>query len=286
MPEFSPSLYADLERLNERPKPFEVYTARDLWTDEHTSQRMLAFHLDGEIDVSSRSTKFIEESVTWMAARFHLPEGRRVFDFGCGPGLYTSRLAQLGATVSGVDFSKRSLNYARKQAEQDGLEIDYHEADYLDLQIDGQFDLVTLVMYDFCALSPMQRSAMLERFGRILSPEGRVVLDVYSLAAFEQREESSIYEKNLLDGFWSPLPYYGFLNTFKYDQENVVLDKYTIIETDRSRQIYNWLQYFSVEALEDELPPAGLEIEEVLGDVAGQPFNSQRPEFAVVLKKS
>ena len=133
-PEFSSSLYADLERINARPEPFEVYTAKDLWTDEHTSERMLAFHLDREIDVSSRRTEFIEQAVAWMADRFHLSHGRRVIDFGCGPGLYTSRLAKRGATVSGVDFSPRSIHYARRQAEQDGLEIDYHEANYLNCQ--------------------------------------------------------------------------------------------------------------------------------------------------------
>ena len=284
-PELSSSLFADLERLNERPEPFEIDTVSDLWTDEHTSQRMLAFHLDGEIDVSSRRTEFIEASVAWMASRFNLSDGRRVIDLGCGPGLYTSRLARLGATVRGVDFSPRSIRYAREQAEQDGLDIDYHEANYLDCQTDEDFDLATLIMCDFCALSPAQRSSLLVTIDRLLRPEGRVVLDVYSLDAFDQREESASYGKNLLDGFWSSRPYYGFLNTFKYDPQKVILDKYTILEADRSRQIYNWLQYFSVESLERELLPGGFEIEEVLGDVAGRPLKAQQSEFAVVLKR-
>ncbi|NEQ46672.1 MAG: class I SAM-dependent methyltransferase [Leptolyngbya sp. SIOISBB] len=284
LPNFSASFYADLERINDRPEPFEIYTAKDLWTDEHTSQQMLAFHLNGELDVSSRRIEFIEVSVGWLADRFKLSSGSRVIDFGCGPGLYASRLANLGAAVTGVDFSPRSISYARKQAEQDGLEIDYHEANYLDFEPDGKFDLATLIMCDFCALSPEQRSAMLRMIDRHLSPEGRVVLDVHSLSAFEQKEESASYRKNLLDGFWSPYQYFGFLNTFKYDPEKVILDKYTIIEPARTRQIYNWLQYFSVEMLERELESTGFEIEEVLGDVAGRPFTPQQSEFAVVLK--
>ncbi len=282
--EFSSSLYSDLEWINDRPQPFECYTAKELWTNEHTSQRMLAFHLDGDVDVSSRRLEFIDASVGWMADRFNLAKGSRVIDFGCGPGLYTSRLAKLGAAVSGVDFSPRSISHARKQAEQDGLDIAYHEADYLDFQPDGQFDLVTLIMCDFCALSPMQRSTLLEKFARLLSPVGRVVLDVYSINAFQQREESSRYEKNLLDGFWSPQPYFGFLNTFKYEAEKVILDKYTIVGPESIRQIYNWLQYFSVEMLESELKSTPFEIEEILGDVAGGPFGPQLSEFAVVLK--
>ncbi len=282
----SEALYVDLERINDRPKPFEVYTANELWADEHTSEQMLAFHLNGEVDISSRRSEFIEESVAWMAARFNVAAGQRVIDFGCGPGLYTSRLAKLGATVCGVDFSPRSIQYARNKAGQGGLQIAYYNANYLEFQPDGDFDLVTLIMCDFCALSPAQRSSLLRKFGQILAPSGRVVLDVYSLSAFEQREESSIYKQNLTGGFWSPNPHYEFLNTFKYESEKVALDKYTIIEPDRLRVVNNWFQYFSVEMLQQEFSAAGLEVEEIFGDVAGHPFKARQPEFAVVSKKS
>jgi len=49
------------------------------------------------------------------------------------------------------------------------------------------------------------------------------LVDVLSLKAFEQRGETTVYEENLLDGFWSPNKYYGFLNTFKYDKEKLAL---------------------------------------------------------------
>ena len=35
-----------LEEIHTPPDPFQFYTAADLWTDEHTSERMLKFHLD------------------------------------------------------------------------------------------------------------------------------------------------------------------------------------------------------------------------------------------------
>ena len=36
-------------------------------------------------------------------------------------------------------------------------------------------------------------------------------------------KEIASYEKNQLFGFWSPNEYYGFLNTFKYEEDKVVL---------------------------------------------------------------
>jgi len=67
--------------------------------------------------------------------------------------------------------------------------------------------------------------------------------------------------------------------------EKVVLDKYTLIEADRNRTIYNWLQYFSPEALEKEFVECGLMIEKLYSDVAGSLFDPKNEEFAVVIKK-
>jgi SAM-dependent methyltransferase len=280
------NLYPQLTRILARPEPFSVYTADALWGDSHTSKRMLAFHLDPDIDISSRRSGFIEESVDWMVDRFGLTTGKRVIDFGCGPGLYASRLAGCGAQVTGVDFSQRSIAFAKEQAESSEGEISYHLANYLEFEPTGSYDLMIMIMCDFCALSPPQRAVMLRKFERSLSAEGRLVFDVYSLSAFDRKQETVVFEKNLLDGFWSASAYFGFLAAFKYQEERVSLDKFTIIEEDRQREVYNWLQYFSPESLERELLEHGLELEFVLGNVAGHPFDAESPEFAVVAKRA
>ena len=279
------ALFSALESVNQKPAPFSVYTASELWTDEHTSEQMLAFHLDDEIDLSSRRTAFIDNSVRWLESHFELCGSSRVIDFGCGPGLYTSRIARLGAEVCGVDFSSRSIAYARACARRENLELTYIEADYLDFQPIGSFDLVTMIMCDFCALSPEQRRTMLSKFNGLLSAQGSIVLDVYSLRAYDEKQEGLACEKNQLNGFWSANPYYGFVASFKYDDEKVSLDKYTIVEENRQREIYNWLQYFTPKSLEREADAAGLKIDELYGDVAGKPYDAEAAEFAVVLKK-
>lgn len=280
------SLYSVLESVGKKPRPFSVYTANELWTDVHTSEQMLAFHLNGEIDVSSRRTAFIDDSVRWLKEHFNLSEGSRVIDFGCGPGLYTSRLAHLGAEVCGIDFSSRSIEYAKAYARRMNLEVSYVDADYLEFRPEGTFDLITMIMCDFCALSPTQRRTMLRKFAGLLADQGRLVLDVYSLLAFSDKQEGLVCEKNQLNGFWSANPYFGFVASFKYEDEKVSLDKYTIVEKDRQREIYNWLQYFSPDSLEQEARTAGLQVDELYGDVAGSPYAADAPEFAVVVKRA
>jgi len=76
-----------------------------------------------------------------------------------------------------------------------------------------------------------------------LKPDGNLLLDVYSLKSFNQKEESATYELNYLNGFWSQEDYYCFVNIFEYERERVTLDKYTIIEESGilSRVVYKRL---------------------------------------------
>jgi len=278
-------LFEELEKINTRPEPFEFYTADDLWADEYTSEQMLSFHLNPEIDVSSRKAAFIDRSVEWITAYFRVGKGTKIADFGCGPGLYTTKLARRQAEVTGIDFSKRSIQYAQEAATQEGLSIQYINQNYLDFETNNRFHFILMIMCDFCALSPAQRKKMLTKFHTLLEPGGCVLLDVYSMNAFLQREETAMYEANMLNGFWSPNKYYGFLNTLKYKKERVVLDKYSLFEADRTRTVYNWLQYFSPDDLDKELAGCKFAVEEIYSDVAGSPYDPQANEFAVIAKK-
>ena len=278
------NLFDTLESVSSRPAPFSSYTAETLWNDDHISKQMLRFHLDQNTDLASRKIAFIDESVAWMAERFHIGPGTRIADFGCGPGLYASRLARLGARVTGVDFSNRSINYARRMATEEGLEIDYVRSNYLDYDTDERFDLIAMIYCDFCPLSPAQRRSLLGRVRTLLADDGAFFLDVCSLAAFEKRTESATWGYRLMDGFWSPGPYYGFRNTFRYDLEKVTLDKYTVVGPDRTFTVCNWLQYYDLDAVRREFGENGFRVEDAYADVRGRPFSDDAPEMAMVAR--
>jgi SAM-dependent methyltransferase len=273
-----------LLEINKRPRPFEYYTASELWADEHTSRKMLEYHLNESIDVSSRNISFINRSVDWIIDHFYLGSGSEIIDIGSGPGLYTTRFAAKGIKTTGIDFSERSIEYAKTMARKDKLDINYVCGNYLDYEPAGKFDLITMIMCDFCALSPGQRKLMLDKFKRILKSNGAILLDVYSLNYYNNREENAIYEFNQLSNFWSAGDYYSFHNTFKYEGGKVVLDKYTIIEKSKKRVIYNWLQCYSPDSLKTEFEENGFSIAEVFSDVAGSGYRNDSLEFAIVGK--
>ena len=278
-------MFTELQEIHRRPKPFEVCTVADLWTDEHISKKMLELHLDPHSAQASRTEEFVDKSAAWIAARGGVGEGTRICDFGCGPGLYTTRWAEMGAAVTGVDFSPRSIEHARNASEQQGLSVDYILQNYLEFSSNKKFDLITMIFVDLCALGPDQRAVMFRKFHDHLEDGGVAVLDVLSLVHFDAVSETSDFEFFARDGFWSPDPCFVFLNAFKYEQEKVLLYKHTVIEENRTRVIYNWLQCFSLESLHAEMESCGLRIDGYYSDVAGTPFDPASGEFAVVASK-
>ena len=278
-------MYDLLEKINSKPLPFQYYTADELWTNEYTSKKMLEYHLNESVDLSSRNKNFINRSVRWIITHFNVGSNTKIADFGCGPGLYTTQIAEHKADVTGIDFSLRSIQYANKIARQKDLKITYIHKNYLEFETENKFDLIIMIFCDFCALSPGQRKIILGKFHNFLNPNGLILLDVHSINTFNYRNEVSKYEFNQLNNFWSPDNYYGFLNTFKYEKETIILDKYTIIEKSRTRVIYNWLQYFSKDTLKKEFEMNGFTAKEFYSDVSGTPFSQKSPDLAIVAQK-
>ena len=111
-------MFIQLEEINSRPEPFGFYTAADLWTDEHTSEQMLAYHLNADIDVSSRRGEFIDRSVEWIASRFSIgaDTNRR---FWLWSRAYANQLAKVGASVLVLISLSAQSSMPEKQREVD-----------------------------------------------------------------------------------------------------------------------------------------------------------------------
>ena len=134
-------------------------------------------------------------------------------------------------------------------------------------------------------LSPAQRATLLKIFYDCLDDKGVVLLDVLSTKYFDSAEEKCVFEYSAGDGFWSRAPYYLFSHTFKYEAEKLYLDKHVIYEKARVREIYNWLQCYSVESLQELFAQHGFEIKEQFKNLAGEDYDANSIEFSVVAGK-
>ena len=277
-------MYEILKNLAERPEPFSVYTAADLKTDEYVSARMLEAHLNPATDLASHTPEVIDRIVKWLETRIGLA-GKAVTDLGCGPGLYAERMAMHGARVTGLDVSNRALTHARWSATAKRLAIEYHLADYLNDALAGGQSIVTLIYDDYCVLSPDQRRTLLARVKTMLKPGGHFVFDVFSRPQFGQIEEEFVCARRLMNGFWAEGDYFGFKITHRYDEQYLALERYLIVEPNRTRDIYNWKQYFMPQEIAAELTAAGLEPAEIFDLSTGGHWIEKSTPFGVLARK-
>jgi SAM-dependent methyltransferase len=265
-----------------RPAPFSAFTTPQFWDDPHISAQMLALHLDPEGVPASRPHAFIDRSVAWLIPTLHLAPGSRLLDLGCGPGLYAHRLARKGIEVLGVDTSRRSIDYARRTAEADGLSARFRRGNYLTADLGLGHDAAILIYEDYCALSPAQRASFLPRIGAALRAGGRLLFDVTSSERFAQFTDSVATVPDLMDGFWAEPPYTGTHETWTYPDLSLVLERYTIETATSSRQFWNWMHCLTPAEVTTELTEGGFTLLDLYGDVTGEEYSPTRDSFAVV----
>lgn len=66
-----------------------------------------------------------------------------ILDVGCGPGIASMQLADMGHRLTSVDISGEMLECARRNARDNGLDIDFRRCDACSLDLpDASFDAV------------------------------------------------------------------------------------------------------------------------------------------------
>jgi 2-polyprenyl-3-methyl-5-hydroxy-6-metoxy-1,4-benzoquinol methylase len=270
--------------LQHKPLPFTPGETL-FWNDPYISNQMLAAHLDPETDAASRRPEHINHSVAWLVEMLGLQPGDRVLDLGCGPGLYAARLARLGLAVTGVDYSRRSIDYAIEYALMHGLNVNYRCQDYLTLAAQTQYDAVLLIYGDFCTFAPVQRAHLLHRVHQALQPGGRFALDV-STPEHRQRHRLQNGWYAAEKGFWRPGPHLVLEQGFDYPDELIYLDQYAVLELDGQLAVYrNWFQDYTPAMITAELRAASFVVEDLWGDLAGAPLQAGDEWIGVIARK-
>lgn len=268
-----------IDTIKMRPTAY-MPSAQPFWSDAHISGRMLEAHLNPEINAATRKLSFVEESVRFISS---LGVSGDLLDLGCGPGIYADLFDDAGFRVTGIDFSERSIAYARQQAAKKGKTINYIKEDYLSLAFEEAFDVITLIYCDFGVLAPDIRLRLLKKIHRALRPGGLFIMDAFTRNAYKDFSEQKTisYAKN---GFWSPEEYICVKRDCRYGV-SVILEQYNVI-TAENVQTYNiWNELFDEERLFHALHAAGFDSVCFYADVCGRPQSAQDETLCAVAEK-
>jgi 2-polyprenyl-3-methyl-5-hydroxy-6-metoxy-1,4-benzoquinol methylase len=277
----------DIISKSEKPSIYEQGDAF-MWTDEHISRQLLNIHLNPDIDLGSRKLVTIRETVNWI---LNLQKGKdklKVLDLGCGPGLYSEIFAQNGHVVTGIDISDNSIAYAQKSASDQGLDIEYINASYLELEMEkDKYDLVLLIYTDLGVLSPHDRDKLLKMILNTLKPDGLFIFDVLRDNSLEKKTTPRSWEA-AQSGFWKNSPYVALSESFLYKEQKVILYQHIIIDSDEYIRTYRfWTHFFNQEDLKQMLGNFGFTTIDFRDDILpeGDIWNGDNVIFTVASKK-
>ncbi len=157
------------------------------WDDPGFSERMLREHLSQAHDGASRRTEIIEAQVNWIEERLLPHKSSRVLDLGCGPGLYTERLAALGHRCTGIDFSPASIEYARRSAAERNTGSSYVCEEVRTADYGGPFDLIMMLSGELNTFGRNDTLEVLRKARASLADGGILLLEVHTLDAVRNR---------------------------------------------------------------------------------------------------
>ena len=260
--------------ITRRLAPFEPWTeGRTIpWDDAEFSARMMREHLSQAHDGASRRSGLIDRHVAFISAvALPLPPAR-VLDLGCGPGLYSLRLASQGHDCVGIDFAPASIAYAREQASQLLVRCRYELGDMREVEPGGAHDLVML-LYGELNLFPREEAvALLRRCANALAPGGRILLEVHAFEAVRARGEAGTAWSAHQSAVFSDRPHLRLDESFWLGEQALAGGRHWIIDaaTAEARR-YGWtMQAYSDEQYESLLSDAGLVLQERYGSLTGE----------------
>lgn len=264
--------------------PLYAKSESAFWNDAYISKQMLKAHLNPEFEGASRKLDFIQKSVVWIKELVNPGSYPALLDLGCGPGIYAERFAKEGYQVTGIDFSERSINYAIESALQQELNITYLFQDYLEMNLEREFDFAVMIYCDYGALSASDRQIIMRNAYQHLKSGGKFLLDVFGMAKYNAFVESQTWKICDNNGFWREGGYLELNGSYKY-AGHVTLEQTSVVSDEEIKTYYIWNTCFTREALIAESKEAGFQVCGVFGDVAGSPYDKDGCTIAILLEK-
>ena len=223
----------DLISRNPAPEPWSE-GEKIPWNDLAFSKRMLKEHLSQAHDLASRRFEIINQHVSWIHNDLLDGEKSRILDLGCGPGFYANRLAKLGHSVVGIDFSPVSIEFPKQAANEDGLDNEFHLEDIRNTEYGGGFGLAMMLYGEFNTFCPSEARNILKKMCQSMIPDGILLLEVSSCEAIYDLGEKQPRWYAVPEGLFSERPHICLMENFYDSQTATAIERFLIIDLETS----------------------------------------------------
>lgn len=257
------------------------------WNDPAFSQRMLQEHLSQEHDAASRRSEKIDQHVQWIHQVVLRSQRSNILDLGCGPGLYTSRLAESGHSCMGIDFSPASIAYARQQAKTRDLGCTYLESDLRQADFGRGYDLVMFIFGELNVFQINDARLILNKAYQALKPGARLLLEVHTSHAIQAIGQQSASWYSTEYGLFSDRPHLCLYESDWNAPRKVATERYFIVDltTNNVTRFAASIQAYSDDEYHSLLSQCGFGSVENFPSLYGCPDETQPDLFVLVSQK-
>ncbi len=233
-------------------------------------------HLNQNLELASRTYDTIEKSVQWLSTV--IKSNGKILDLGCGSGLYSTRLSDLGYDVTGIDYSKRSITYAKKQDNK----TKYIYQNYLDIDFNSEFDAVILIYCDYAALTRGERKTLLSKIHKTLRPNRLFIFDAFSISSFKNEDTQPTWSFHENGGYWTPNAHICLESIHKYENNTICLNQFIIITDTEIKECLIWNTMYNIESLSEEMLAGKFDIKEKFDDVCGSAYTGNSDTICII----
>lgn len=259
---------SDIIHRNPNPLPW-AEEEKIPWNEPEFSRRMLREHLSQEHDMASRRAALIDQHVAWIEAQVLPGRRAKILDLGCGPGLYANRLAAHGHTVTGIDFSPASIEYARAHG-QPGAR--YIEGDVRAVDFGTGYDLAMMLFGELNVFRPAEARSILAKAQAALVEGGLVVLEVHTLDCVRRLGQAPASWYSAAQGVFAAGPYLCLMENFWHAEPKVAMERFYVLEagSEAVRRYGQSMQGYGEEEYTALLEEAGFRRIEIFAALTGK----------------
>ena len=197
------------------------------WDDPAFSRRMLKEHLSQKHDAASRRIPIIKKHVDWIHSFVLNQKPSRILDLGCGPGLYSARLASLGHVCHGIDFGPASIEYAVEHAPEN---CSYTLGDIRATDFGSGYDLVMFIFGEFNVFKPKDAKLILRKVYTTLNPNGKILLEPQTFDAVYGIGNQPATWYSAENELFADVPHLCLMEPFWNEEQAVAIERFYIVD--------------------------------------------------------
>jgi len=232
----------------------------------------------GPVMFTSERWAVVPSEVDQVITLLGVQAGATILDLGCGPGRHSLELARRGYRVTGVDRTAWYLDQARKQAQAEGLVIEFVQEDMRRFcRLEG-FDVAINMFTAFGYFEdPADDRRVAEDLHRCLKPGGTLLMEmagkevlarIYQPTNWHEIDGALILEERKVCRDWSWM-----------ENRWIMLKDQKRYEANVGHRIYSATELLAL------LNDAGFASVDMFGDLGGSAYDQKAKRLVAVARK-